>query len=68
VKPQPSCATALQAMATWAQCDEIAPTLLPVQVEPSEDAEGDAFLMQSGSGAVRLLLLAFSAIVLNAAQ
>ena len=47
----------LQAMDTWARSDEAAVPLLLVQVEPSANSDDDAFVMQSGSDAVRFRCL-----------
>lgn len=47
----------LQAMDTWARSDEAAVPLLLVQVEPSANSDDDAFVMQSGTDAVRFRCL-----------
>jgi hypothetical protein len=47
----------LQAMDTWARSDEAAVPLLLVQVEPSANSDDDAFVMQSGTDAVRFQYL-----------
>ena len=44
-------------MDTWARSDEAAVPLLLVQVEPSANSDDDAFVMQSGTDAVRFWYL-----------